>query len=66
MRKKMISQMEKHREFWANIAKEHGWYKEPFYIQVWVDAEGSITDSVSFPTLSEDLVVLDDEDDEDA
>ena len=32
--------IEECREFWANIAREHNWYKEPFYAQVWYDADG--------------------------
>lgn len=49
--------IEEHREFWAKIARENGWYKEPFYVQVWVDSEGAITDSVSHRGMPQDIVV---------
>jgi len=41
------SDIELKRELWKKIAKEHNWYKEPFYVQVWVHDDGSIEDSVS-------------------
>ncbi len=50
--------IEKCRKFWANVAKKNGWYKEPFYVQVWADSRGEITDSVSFDGLQEDIVEL--------
>ena len=46
------------REFWANIAREHNWYKEPFYVQVWYDADGEITDNVSHRNLDTNFNVL--------
>jgi hypothetical protein len=49
--------IEEHRKIWANVAKEHGWYKEPFFIQVWVNPDGEITDSVSHPFMEHDYVV---------
>lgn len=49
--------IEEHRKFWAKVAKENGWYKEPFYVQVWVDKNGTITDSVSHRSMTEDIVV---------
>lgn len=39
--------IEQCRQFWAKIAKDNGWYKEPFFVQVWLDADGNVTDSVS-------------------
>lgn len=50
--------VEEHRKLWAEIAKKNDWYKQPFYIQVWADSRGNITDSVSFQGLREDLVEL--------
>ncbi|MDK2899271.1 MAG: hypothetical protein PWQ10_458 [Patescibacteria group bacterium] len=49
--------IEKHREFWIKIAKANGWYIEPFYVQVWTDKSGNITDSVSHTSLIEDIVI---------
>ena len=49
------------REFWANIAREHNWYKEPFYVQVWYDADGKITDSVSHRDFDQDYLVEDED-----
>ena len=53
-----MNDIEYHREFWAKVAREHGWYVEPFHVQVWVDPDtGEIYDSVSHRGLSEDIVV---------
>jgi hypothetical protein len=49
--------IEKHREFWIKIAKANSWYVEPFYVQVWTDKSGNITDSVSHTGLIEDIVI---------
>lgn len=59
-----MKDLEEKRAFWAEIAKKHGWYTEPFYIQVFVNKKGEITDSVSFTGLDQDVVVLDDEEEE--
>lgn len=45
------------RESWARTAKEHGWYTEPFYVQIWQNEEGEITDSVSFGGMTQDIIV---------
>ena len=50
--------LEKSREFWAKVAKENGWYHEPFYVQVWVDPTTRIvSDSVSSREFSQDHIV---------
>lgn len=51
------NEIEKHRAFWAKIAKANGWYTEPFYVQVWVDRDGNVTDSVSHIDLTKDIVI---------
>jgi len=51
------TEIEKHRAFWAKIAKANGWYFEPFHVQVWVDEVGNVTDSVSHIGLTEDIVI---------
>ena len=51
------TEIEKCREFWADIAKVNGWYIEPFHVQVWVDENGNVTDSVSHIGLTEDIVI---------
>ena len=53
--------IEQCRQFWANIAKENGWYKEPFFVQVWVDANGDIIDSVSHRDLPRDYILNEDD-----
>lgn len=53
--------VEQCRQFWAVIANENGRYEEPFFVQVWVDGNGDITDSVSFDALDRDIVVEDNE-----
>lgn len=49
--------IEQCRQFWADIAKKNGWYKQPFFVQVWLDADGKITDSVSHQGLTRDYVL---------
>lgn len=50
--------IEKHRLKWAKIAKAYGWYKEPFFIQVWLDIDNTtILDSVSFRGLNKDIII---------
>jgi hypothetical protein len=56
--------IEEHRQFWANIAKEYGWYTEPFYVQVFIDPETKrIYDSVSFSGMTGDIEYFEPEDD---
>lgn len=50
------AQMQKAREHWMAIGKENGWYKEPFYVQVWVDDDGNVKDSVSFDGIKSDII----------
>ena len=52
--------IEQCRQFWAKIAKENGWYKQPFFVQVWVDEDGNITDSVSHRGLDRDYILDED------
>jgi hypothetical protein len=54
---RIANDIEVHRSFWANIARENGWYTQPFFVQVWVDMDGTITDSVATTALSEDIVI---------
>lgn len=49
--------IEEHRKLWADVAKKNGWYKEPFFIQVWVGLDGDIADSVSFHGMTQDVVI---------
>ena len=57
-------QIEHNRELWAAIAKDHGWYTEPFYVQVWVNEYGNISDSVAFRGMTGDIVLPADDDEE--
>jgi len=52
-----MNTIEECRKFWANVAKKHGWHKEPFFVQVWMDKDGVITDSVSHPGLDQDYIL---------
>ena len=54
---KQLVTLEEARGFWSKIAKEHGWYKEPFYVQAWIDEEGILDDCVSFQGLAQDVVL---------
>lgn len=48
--------IEEHRQFWADVAKENGWYTEPFYVQVFIDPDTKeIYDSVSFNGMTKDI-----------
>ena len=54
---KHLEALEEAREFWSKIAKEHGWYKEPFYVQAWIHNDGSLDDCVSFQELDQDIIL---------
>jgi len=54
----MSKDIESHRAKWAGVARANGWYSEPFYVQVWVNESGEITDSVSFSGMNCDIVTL--------
>lgn len=41
------SDIEFHRNYWKNLAQRTNWYKEPFYIQIFVNQNGTVNDSVS-------------------
>ena len=49
--------VDEHREYWAEVAKKNGWYKEPFYIRVWVDRDGFVVDSDVYEGMTEDVVI---------
>ena len=50
--------IEKQRKVWSKVAKDNGWYKEPFFVQVWINKDTKeIIDSVSFIGLKQDLIV---------
>jgi hypothetical protein len=54
--------LEPHRARWAAVAKQHGWYTEPFFVQVFVDPDSkNIYDSVSFIGMTEDNIVFESE-----
>jgi hypothetical protein len=50
-------QIEEHRKWWAEVAKENGWYTQPFFIQVWIDKDGEIEDSVSYKDMKRDYIL---------
>lgn len=51
-------QIENCRRIWAKVAKENGWYREPFYVQVWIDPQNGLAyDAVSWPTIEQDFVI---------
>lgn len=55
--KKQLKALEEARIFWADIAKENGWYEEPFYVQVWMNDNDELDDSVSFAGLKQDILL---------
>ena len=56
------SEVEENRNLWAKIAKKNNWYKEPFYVQIWIDKKGNITDSVSTRILDKDYFIFEETD----
>lgn len=54
-------QIEHNRGLWAAIAKDHGWYTEPFYVQVWVNKYGNVSDSVAFRGMTCDIILTADD-----
>jgi hypothetical protein len=65
------SDIELHRNSWKKVAEQHNWYKEPFYVVIWLKDDGRIDDSVSvrdvmtedciIPNNDEDTVIIDDD-----
>lgn len=53
----MSKDIEEARQIWAKVAKENGWYTEPFYVQIWKDKEGNILDSVSCRGMTKDIIL---------
>ena len=51
--------IEQSRQYWTVIAKKNGWYKEPFFVQVWLDSQGSVIDSISYEGLDRDIIIRD-------
>lgn len=62
----VVPELETSRARWKTIAQENGWYKEPFFVQVFVDPEtNTIYDSVSSPRLERDIIVYETQGEED-
>ncbi len=59
---KQITQdtIESYRKIWEKTAKENGWYKEPFYLQVWINSDQDVMDAVAHKGLTEDILFIDD------
>lgn len=62
---KTRGQIEYNRELWVAIARDPGWYTEPFYVQVWINKYGNVSDSVAFRSMTEDIILPADDDEED-
>ena len=54
---KQLETLEDARKVWTKIAKHAGWYKEPFYVQAWINEDGSLDDAVSFKGLDQDIIL---------
>ena len=52
-----VESIESHKAFWTALAKQNGWYAEPFGVQFWMDDEGQVVDSVSWRGLTEDIII---------
>ena len=55
--KKQLETLEDARSIWTKVAKKYGWYKEPFYVQAWIDEDGTLDDCVSFQGLDQDIIL---------
>lgn len=55
----MLSEnIEFHRAAWAKVAKDNGWYADPFYVQIWLEADGvTVKDSVSVVGMTADIII---------
>ena len=53
------SKVEEARNFWSKVAKDNDWYVEPFYVQVWIDKDGNVSDSVSYRDMTRDYIIID-------
>ena len=53
------SKVEEARSFWSKVAKDNDWYVEPFYVQVWIDKDGKVLDSVSHRDMTRDYIIID-------
>lgn len=53
----MTKILEQERAHWAKVAKKHGWYTEPFYVQIWIYKDGTLDDSVSFRGMTQDIII---------
>ena len=53
------SKVEKARDFWSKVAKDNGWDVDPFYVQVWMDKDEEVLDSVSHRDMPRDLIIID-------
>lgn len=51
-----VKDIEIHRKFWAQVARENNWYVEPFYVHVWINDSDEIVDSVSYKGLWQDVI----------
>ena len=61
----VVPDIEPSRARWKTIAQENGWYKEPFFVQVFVNPEtNTIYDSVSSANLQRDFIVYETEGEE--
>lgn len=49
--------LETARAYWAKIAKENGWYAEPFFVQIWLNQDGTTEDSVSHKDMTSDVIL---------
>lgn len=56
------SSVEFHRRYWKKVAKENGWDRDPFFVQIWIDKNGKVRDSVSTRVLDKDLFLDYDDD----
>jgi hypothetical protein len=49
--------IERARAQWADVALNHGWYVEPFYVQAWLSSTGDVLDSVAHRNMTADVII---------
>ena len=57
-----------YREQWAALAKEKGWYTEPFYVQAYIHSDERVFSVIGHKGMAEtgkDIIIVDDDYDQD-
>lgn len=50
-----LQNIERERRTWEKVGLENGWSEKETFVQVWINPDGSIVDSVSFKGMTQDI-----------